>query len=99
MLHTIAKHRVEKWDEEETAHVDWIVAHSNNLLITNIFGSNCLRTCKRCNSKNLDVFESMLVTKLNGKMAKITLVMMKRLKEKTKLHRFVVREIYKYIDG
>jgi len=49
LLHSVAKYRTSKWDEEETVQVQWLVSTCMNLLITNNFGSNPLRTCKNCN--------------------------------------------------
>jgi len=41
----------------------------------------------------------MLTRKIKVQMTKINLVIMRRLKERTHMHRFIVREIYKYVDG
>ena len=57
LLHTIAKHRTSEWDKEEIKQISWFISKSNNILITNNFGSNPLRTCKHCNqAKNFNVF-------------------------------------------
>jgi hypothetical protein len=45
------------------------------------------------------VFEDLLTKKVKVQMTKINLLVMKRLKERTHLHRYVVKEIYKYVDG
>lgn len=99
LIHTVARYRTELWDEEETAEVQWLIKMSDNLLITNNFGRNPMNLCKVFNPTNLLSFETMIIRKMRIQMSKIQLVLMKRLQEKTHQHRYVVREIYKYVDG
>ena len=100
LLHTIAKYRRDPWSKEEVSHITWIISNSNNVLITNNFGSNCIRTCKNCNVEtNFTVFQELITKKMWKQMTKIQVMVMKRLQDKTHFHRYVVREVYKYIDG
>jgi hypothetical protein len=92
----VAKYRRELWHDSETKQIEWIVKHSDCLARNNM-GSTPLQTAYNVCNINLLSLKMMIIASLILKVKKQRLMTIKSLIKQTELHRYVAREISKYI--
>ena len=103
LIHVIAKCRDLKddYDENEKNGIIELVSRSNNINITNQFGSTVEQSARICsnNENNLNFLLKTLKIVIAKKKCRLYFTLGKFMKDKSNLNKYATREIMKYIDG
>ncbi|CDW73189.1 UNKNOWN [Stylonychia lemnae] len=101
LLHVVAKHRINPFSEYEQEMLIRLMQRSNNLLLTNNFGKTVIKLARLQNCKqNHEFLEKEMSTAIIQKIFGMSFLMDKLMqRKKAKLNKYIIREIFKYIDG
>ncbi|TNV76381.1 hypothetical protein FGO68_gene11860 [Halteria grandinella] len=100
ILHVIAKFRTYTFTDDEKEEVRKIIAKSNNLLLRNNFGKTIVALAKSMHNSNEEFLREELKSAIMQKYRGVAFVVEQALKKKNvKINKFIVRDIYKYVDG
>eukprot|EP00347_Sterkiella_histriomuscorum_P006147 403353888 len=102
LLHVVAKH-VNEFDftDYDKKYICLLLSRSNNLFLRNNFGRTILNQAKTRNTKNnSDFLDEQMKLVVNQKMHQLLFLVEKTMKKHSfKVNKYIIREIYKYIDG
>lgn len=100
LLHVIAKFHLTEFTPEEAASVKSLIQKSNNLLLRNSFGKTIVALARSMGNKNVEFLKREIEANIEEKMRGMAFIIDLVLREKQGcMNKYIIRDIYKYIDG
>eukprot|EP00347_Sterkiella_histriomuscorum_P010906 403374470 len=101
LFHVVAKHVTHEFTDYDKHYLSLLIKRVNNLHLKNNFGKTIIKLAKHMNSeKNVKFLEEQMKEVIHTKIVKMTFLVNKIVqKNNGKLNQYIIREIYKYIDG
>ena len=100
LLHVVAKFHLIKFNDDEKQDVLTFIKRSNNLLLKNNFGKTIVTLAKTMDNSNEEFLRTEIMAAICEKMRALAFVIDHVLsRQKTTINKYILRDIYKYLDG
>ena len=100
LLHVVAKFHLNRFSDEEKKDISELIKRSNNLLLKNNFGKTIVTLAKSMNNYNEEFLKTEIEAAIGEKIRGLAFVIDSVLrKQKTTINKYILRDIYKYLDG
>ena len=100
LLHVIAKFRKDPFTQEDKELIIKLINKSNNLLLRNNFGKTIVMQAKTFNNLNYEFLKEEITRAIGEKMRGMAFIVDKVLRKQHKvMNKYMIRDIYKYVDG
>jgi hypothetical protein len=101
LLHVIAKfHVYDKFTPEEEVLIRKLIHKSNNLVLRNNFGKTVVSLAVSMNNVNGEFLRTEITDQIMFKMRGLAFIIDHALRKQNQtLNKYILRDIYKYVDG